>query len=137
MFVIILSPIHFSFTKQDAFVGFQDDTPSSVIFQATKQLENEAHYSIEDEPETWKEAVYNRSREILLQIVSPDALVRLQKSRLADSQQQLSQIYFFQQHHDSLMQFLEYRLQSSAQSGTDGLLMQVTAQHLKKTLNHS
>ncbi len=119
-------PTHFfSFTKQDAFIGFQDDTPSSVIFQATKQLENEAYYSIEDEPEAWKKDIFDRSCEILLQMASPDALVRLQKSRLAGTQQELSKIYFFEQHHDSLLQFLEYHLQITDAKEGNGLLMQV------------
>ena len=124
--LLLFFPTHFSsFTKQDAFVGFQDDTPSSVIFQATKQLKNETYYSIEDEPDAWKEAVYNRSQEILLQMASPDALVRLQKSRLAGTQQELSKIYFFEQHHDSLLQFLKYHLHNTDADGGNGLLMQV------------
>ena len=124
--LLFFVPSHsFSFTKQDAFVGFQDDTPSSVIFQATEQLRNEAYYSIDDEPETWKKSVFDRSCEILLQMASPDALVRLQKSQLAASQQELSKIYFFEQHHDSLLQFLEYHLLNTDAEGGNGLLMQV------------
>ncbi len=124
--LLLFFPSHFfSFTKQDAFIGFQDDTPSSVIFQATKQLTNEAYYSIEDEPEAWKKDIFERSCEILLQMASPDALVRLQKSRLADTQQELSKIYFFEQHHDSLLQFLEYHLQITDAKEGNGLLMQV------------
>ena len=128
MFCYYFSNPFFSFTKQDAFIGFQDDTPSSVIFQATEQLRNQAYYSIDDEPETWKKNVFDRSCEILLQIAYPDALVRLQKSQLADSQQQeLFRVYFFQQHHDSLLQFLEYHLQNTDAEGGNGLLMQVIA----------
>ena len=125
MLLLFFSQSVFSFTKQDAFVGFQNDTPSSVIFQATEQLRNEAYYSIDDEPETWKKDVFDRSCEILLQMASPDALVRLQKSRLIVSQQELSKIYFFEQHHDSLLQFLEYHLQNIDAEGGNGLLMQV------------
>ena len=128
MLLLFFPTLFFSFSKQDAFVGFQDDTPSSVIFQATEQLRNETYYSIDDEPETWKKDVFDRSCEILLQMSSPDALVRLQKSRLAGSQQQeLFRVYFFQQHHDSLLQFLQYHLQNTVAGGENGLLLQVIA----------
>lgn len=33
-------PIRFSFRKSDAFIGFQKDTPASVIFQATNLLKS-------------------------------------------------------------------------------------------------
>ena len=58
-------------------------------------------------------------------MASPDALVRLKKSRLAGAQQELSKIYFFEQHHDSLLQFLEYHLWNTDAEGGNGLLMQV------------
>ena len=109
------------------FVGFQDDTPSSVIFQATEQLKNEVYYSFEKQPKAWKEAVFHRSCEIFLQMVSPDALVRLQLSRLADSQQELYNIYFSKQCHDSVLQFLRYHLQNTAFEGIGSLLMQVNS----------
>ncbi len=67
-------------------------------------------------------------------MASPDALVRLQKSHLAGSQQELCQIYFFQQHHDSLLQFLEYHLQNTVPERRDGLLMQVKLSVLKKLI---
>ena len=60
-------------------------------------------------------------------MVSPDALVRLQKSRLAGSQQELSNIYFFKQCHDSLLQFLKCHLQNTALKEIGNLLMQVNS----------
>ena len=98
-----------------------------MIFQATEQLRPEVYYRIEDEPEKWKEDVYDRSCEILLQMASPDALIRLQKSRLADDQKKLSGIYFFEQCHESLLQFLKNHLEN-AENNPDGLLMQVCIQ---------
>lgn len=56
-------------------------------------------------------------------MASPDALVRLQKSRLAHLQKELSEIYFFDQCHASLVQFLKYNIE--CEETTDGLLMQV------------
>lgn len=71
------------FTKGDAFVGFQKDTPASVIFQATHLLRSacalaregsgalkkhitsilkwSAEHSYTEEEETWKQAVSRES----------------------------------------------------------------------------
>ena len=114
------------FTKQDAFVGFQDDTPASVIFQATAHIQEDAYdTSIENNPDEWKENVFNRSCELLLQMASPDALIRLERSRLKGKQKELTKAYFFDQCHDSLIQFLDYHLHHDERSAS-GLLMQVS-----------
>ena len=112
------------FTKQDAFVGYQNDTPSSVIFQATEQLKQEIHPEDENS-EDWKKAVVIRSKRILLQMASPDALIRLKSNSLERQHKRLHHIYFSEQHHGSIVQFLKYHIESYNNPGHCGLLIQV------------
>ena len=111
---------------QDAFVSYQKDTAASVIFQATQQLQEEQGISSEriDDPE-WMEAVLQRSQYLLLQMASPDALIRLKCTALADQQEQLSHAYFSEQCHGSIIEFLSHNLSHS--HGLDrGRLIQVS-----------
>ena len=97
-----------------------------MIFQATQQLHQERPEQ-DEESEEWKEAVLARSKRILLQMASPDALIRLHHTALADDQRTLSQIYFSEQHHGSIVQFLVHHLHNgSHMSGQCGLLIQVS-----------
>ena len=121
------------FTEQDAFVGYQSDTIASVIFQATQQLHQQAAswhskeiWRHDKKSEEWKEAVLTQSKKILLQMASPDALIRLHCTSLADDYEELRQIYFSEQHHGSIVQFLVHHLHNgSHMSGQCGLLIQV------------
>lgn len=110
------------FTKQDAFVGYQNDTPASVVFQATQQLQQEWDYHMDYQSIKWMKAVLARSKKILLQMASPDALIRLQNSPLDDRRERLSQIYYIEQHHGSIVDFLCHHLHSNH---SNGLLIQV------------
>ena len=66
------------------------------------------------------------SQFLLLQIASDDALVRLKKTALAYKQEEYMQLYFIEQHHDSIVDFVRHHIQSG--DGThEGLLMQVCA----------
>lgn len=60
---------------------------------------------------------------MLLQTASPDALIRLKHSPLADQREELLKVYF-QQHRGSLEDFLAYHLQTNGTQG-ESLLMQV------------
>ena len=65
-----------------------------------------------------------QSKWLLLQTASPAALIRLKNSSSLQSEVQLlNDIYFIQQHHSSLLEFLFYNLNES--TITEGLLMQV------------
>lgn len=95
-----------------------------MIFQATTRLKKDAYHIIEEDPQIWKENVFNYSCELLLQMSPPDALIRLQRSRLANEQKELTEKYFFDQCHDSLAQFLDNYLPCNGDT-SDGVLMQV------------
>ena len=108
----------FRFQVQDAFVGYQKDTAASAIFQANQQLQEEQGISSErtGDPE-WMEAVLQRSQDLLLQMASPDALIRLKNTALASKQVQLSQTYFLQQWHESIVEFLSHNLSHTSDRG--------------------
>ena len=69
--------------------------------------------------------VLKRSQYLLLQTASPDALFRLEHSPLADQTEELLELYFQQQHHGSLEDFLAHHLQRNGIS-RESLLMQVS-----------
>ena len=97
-----------------------------MIFQATQLLHQERPKQ-DEKSEEWKEAVFDQSKKILLQMASPDALIRLCRTALADDYEELRQIYFSEQHHGSIVQFLVHHLHNgSHMSGQCGLLIQVS-----------
>lgn len=73
--------------------------------------------------------VLKRSQYLLLQTASPDALFRLEHSPLAYQKEELLELYFQQQHHGSIEDFLAYHLQRNAFS-KENLLMQVSSEGL-------
>ena len=60
----------------------------------------------------------------MLQMASPDALIRLQRTVLAEEAKKLSEMYFSEQCHGSIVQFLQHHLQAHTEI-SDGLLIQV------------
>jgi len=72
--------------------------------------------------------VLKRCQYLLLQTASPDALVRLEYTPLADQREELLRVYFEEQHHNSIEDFLAYQVQRNSTQG-EGLLMQVDQAH--------
>ena len=67
--------------------------------------------------------VLTRTKYLLLRTASPDSLVRLSHTQLSEEeQQQLHKIYFAEQHHSSIEDFLVHHL-LLCEGG--GILMQV------------
>ncbi len=56
----------------------------------------------------------------MLQTASPDAIMRLENTELADEKREIERIYFKKQHHNSIEDFLINHVHSLV-----GLLMQV------------
>jgi hypothetical protein len=63
------------------------------------------------------------SQYLLLQIAPDDALIRLKRTSLVD-QQKFMHLYFSEQHHDSIINFVSHHIKDDNGS-SDGLLMQV------------
>lgn len=96
--------------KEDAIVGYQEDTPASVIFQITKMKKEERGVSSDEDLADLADDVFEESKELLLKMASPDALIRLKCTALKDHQKELCHIYFDQQKHNSLTDFVKHQL---------------------------
>ena len=104
-----------------------------MIFQATEQLhESQSRRKSEDffdwneyhNTDEWKRDVLICSKKLLLQMASPDALIRLHNTTLSLDQEKIKKIYFYEQHHGSIVQFLQHHFHGG-QSHQSGLLIQV------------
>ena len=63
------------------------------------------------------------SKYLLLQTAAPDAIVRLKNTVLADKKKEIENIYFQQQKHSSIEDFLNHHV--NGECAESGLLMQV------------
>ena len=63
------------------------------------------------------------SKYLLLETAAPDAIVRLEHTALADKKREIKDIYFQQQHHSSIEDFLNHHV--NGKRADSGLLMQV------------
>lgn len=104
-------------------MGFQQDTPASVIFQVTKQKREETELLQDAQLEGHHEEILESSRSLLLQMASPDALIRLKYTDLNHDQEKLCKIYFDGQKHDSLVDFMENQFKIA---GNDSVSVQVS-----------
>jgi hypothetical protein len=151
-----------TFQRKDAFVGYRDDTPAAVVFQANhllhKLIQGKKKKSLEwirfDDAavfdaeilsgitsshekmhsEKWISAVLQLCKYILLYTCSPAALVRLAETPLLADFSHLCYMYK-KQHHSSISDFLKYHIELCWNTQSmDGLLMQITTHsHLLST----
>ncbi len=68
--------------------------------------------------------ILKRCYYLLLLLVSPDALIRLEKTKLQSQKKEFYNIYFEQQKHSSLIEFIKNQLQD-VRGNNDGISMQV------------
>ena len=68
--------------------------------------------------------VLRLSQYLLLQTASDDSLVRLKMTDLAHQQEKLMRLYYSEQHHTSITDFVYYHIQNNDES-REGLLLQV------------
>eukprot|EP00731_Ephydatia_muelleri_P030050 Em0021g573a len=107
---------HKSFCEAEAFIGYQRDTAAAVVFQATTSLIDHVKEHID------KEAVLKKSKHLLLQTASPDAVIRLEVVSPADFKD-LEHAYTSHQYYDCLSKFLKHHISGTVDNGT---MMQVT-----------
>ena len=118
------------FNEQDSFVGYQNDTPASVVFQATEQLREEQGGEVNVEMEEsveWLDLVLERSKSLLVQMTSFDALIILQHARLAEEERRKVSAMYTRQHRCSIREFLCHHFQQH-EIYEDGLLLNVSGQ---------
>ena len=103
--------------------------PASVIFQVTDQLREEQEGEVNEkmeEQEEWKDAVLQCSKNVLVQMAPPDAIIRLMCTWPAEKQKQIKEVYS-NQCHGSIAEFLSFHLHNYKGNWEDGgLLLQVT-----------
>ncbi|XP_062826871.1 E3 ubiquitin-protein ligase RNF213 isoform X2 [Anolis carolinensis] len=89
------------YTPSDVFVGYHSDTCASVVLQVTEKLKvGFSHWEL-------MRKVQEEAKLVLLNCATPDSIIRLGHSRLASFQaHDLARMYFQQQQHTSLADFL-------------------------------
>ncbi|XP_072028880.1 E3 ubiquitin-protein ligase RNF213-like [Amphiura filiformis] len=107
------------FDVEDAFVGFHKDLIAKLVFRALDQKTKG------DQP-TENETMIRRKVKIsLLQCATPEAIMRLPYSKLKDEFGDLFEIYFSNQKHSSLKEYLCHHLKDKIRR-SQGLMLQVT-----------
>uniref|UniRef100_A0A3B3VQK5 RING-type E3 ubiquitin transferase n=1 Tax=Poecilia latipinna TaxID=48699 RepID=A0A3B3VQK5_9TELE len=82
------------FKPSDIFIGFHGDACASALLQALEKRQQ-------------TEEVFSLAKSLLLNCATPDAVVRLKYSDLSNQdKEKLQRLYFQQQHHHSLRDFL-------------------------------
>nr|XP_046232923.1 E3 ubiquitin-protein ligase rnf213-beta [Scatophagus argus]XP_046232924.1 E3 ubiquitin-protein ligase rnf213-beta [Scatophagus argus] len=77
-----------------------------IVLERVDMMETENH--VESAGENEEEEVFNLAKGLLLNCATPDAVLRLKYSHLANQEKEkLQRMYFQQQHHHSLRDFLE------------------------------
>ena len=107
------------------------------MFQATEQLKEELDYEVDEAMEEMAKRVTKRSKNLLIQLASPDALIRLQNvniQEIAEDKKNMTRAYI-EQCHTSTQDFLRHHLQlHNEQEG--GLLLHVSATLTLHITNH-
>uniref|UniRef100_A0A8C7KKT6 RING-type E3 ubiquitin transferase n=1 Tax=Oncorhynchus kisutch TaxID=8019 RepID=A0A8C7KKT6_ONCKI len=89
------------YKPHDVFIGYHSDTCSSVVLQVTEKMKTES-----DESDT-QMRVLDEAKLIMLNCATPDSVIRLDGTKLsADETESLTQIYFEEQNHHSLADFI-------------------------------
>ncbi|XP_023412590.2 E3 ubiquitin-protein ligase RNF213 isoform X4 [Loxodonta africana] len=93
------------YSPSDVFIGYHSDTCASVVLQV---IERQGH---RDSTDDLYQTVFEEAKLILLDCVTPDAMVRLSASSLGRfTAQSLSQEYHYKQQHNSFADFLQAHL---------------------------
>ncbi|XP_068759451.1 E3 ubiquitin-protein ligase rnf213-alpha-like isoform X4 [Montipora capricornis] len=120
------------FSVGDAFVGFHEDTISSVVIQVYNDLEEEEKEDVSQDgtKDSWKSEMVWRCKSLLLEMASPDAIARLPASGIEAEAEEIWKIYFNEQQHSSLAAFMSHVLQYDdchlEKKRKEGLLVQIT-----------
>ncbi|KTG00736.1 hypothetical protein cypCar_00028018 [Cyprinus carpio] len=94
----------------DAFIGYHSDTCASVVLQVTEQLKGQ-------ELSDPSKVILDEAKLILLNCATPDAVVRLDCTLLSNVESEhLSRVYFEDQKHSSLADFILSHTQQAGPS---------------------
>ena len=84
------------FEPGDVFIGYHDDVIPALILKVTK-----------DDPTLEGEALAEECKAQLLLCATPDSVVRLPDTKIADTSEEVFKTYFLNQNHDSLVHFIQ------------------------------
>ncbi|XP_009475166.1 PREDICTED: E3 ubiquitin-protein ligase RNF213-like [Nipponia nippon] len=124
--------------EQDVFIGFSNDTSAAVALASTQSRSW-------GDLEPYEEPVLSIAKRKLVQCATPDSILRLKYSLLDDAEQ-IQDLYFHKQKHNSLVSVLgETVSQQPRKERTAGLCLQVSTharllnerdlEEIRKTLN--
>uniref|UniRef100_A0A7M4G2W3 RING-type E3 ubiquitin transferase n=1 Tax=Crocodylus porosus TaxID=8502 RepID=A0A7M4G2W3_CROPO len=98
------------YSPSDVFVGYHSDTCASVVLQVTERLKQSCS------PEELMLEVKEEAQLVLLNCATPDSVVRLGSARLDSFMaEHLAKVYFKQQQHTSLTDFVCAHIQAQTQ----------------------
>lgn len=110
--------------EQDVFIGFSNDTSAAVALQST-QSRSWGDF------EPYEEPVFSIAKRKLVQGATPDSILRLKYS-LVDDAEQIQDLYFHKQKHNSLVSILRETVNwQPRKERTAGLCLQVRVLHCK------
>ena len=114
------------FGVRDAFIGFNKDAAAALVLKGcnSKAVLAGKGNTADNDSNKLKERVLDMSFRSLLNCATPDAVARLHVSSLSDKAKILWDIYFCEQHHSSLLEYLRANI-AEAESG-EHFLLQVT-----------
>ncbi|XP_036971896.1 E3 ubiquitin-protein ligase rnf213-alpha-like isoform X2 [Acanthopagrus latus] len=103
----IQHPMKKQYDPSDVFIGYHEDTCSSVILQVTEN----------QEADTDSQTILDKAKRILLNCATPDSVVRLDKAKLPDEEREhFIKEYVKEEMHRSLGDYIIYQTQQLEQS---------------------
>ncbi|KAJ8251476.1 hypothetical protein GJAV_G00221750, partial [Gymnothorax javanicus] len=104
----IIAQVH-EYRPPDVFIGYHSDTCASVVLQVTERLGKEW---VDLEKSDFYRQILDEAKLILLDCATPDSVVRLDHTDLPRGEtEQLTHVYFEQQKHSSLADFIICHIQ--------------------------
>lgn len=101
------------YSPSDVFIGYHSDTCASVVLQVTEKLKNNCSLT------TLMQKVPKKAQLVLLNCATLDSVIRLGNSQLASYlADDLARVYFQQQQHISLAEFLQACLHTESMDHT-------------------
>ncbi|KAI6647030.1 E3 ubiquitin-protein ligase [Oopsacas minuta] len=117
--------IGFQRSVGDCFIGYHNDTPSSIVFHVMKEMyQDDTTFDSDID----RNAVFERSQTLLLRMATTDAVIRVKNSSLVYQSSQIITAYF-KLHLSSLEEYLRHVLAS--------ISIDITGAHLTLATTHS
>ncbi|XP_026723315.1 E3 ubiquitin-protein ligase rnf213-alpha-like [Athene cunicularia] len=105
--------------EHDIFIGFSDDTSAAIVLDSSQHLLCSGF-------ERYGQSVFAAATSKLVECATPDSVLRLKYSALEDAEQ-IQELYFIEQKHNSLTSLLHEAMKQQKEEGsTAGLCLQVS-----------